>query len=162
MQTTRPRASRPVAASSARRRTPSSHRDPSWPPSRSPLSLQVRPSSNSPLQRSTNVFLTALPNALGLDLAIAISRQVDTSDLVGRVVGLKDDSALLVSLSRSSRLTLEPISASSIAIVRIVRDTLQAMLRPGTALTDTPLELERLGVVASVYKFAPSPSQDKV
>lgn len=42
--------------------------------------------------------------------------------------------------------------------MRTVRDTLQGMLRPGVALADSPLELERLGLVSSLYKFVRSSS----
>ncbi|KAL8276520.1 hypothetical protein RQP46_011068 [Phenoliferia psychrophenolica] len=75
----------------------------------------------------------SVPTELGIALAVAVSRQVDTSDLVGRVVGLKDD-------------------ASSVLAMTVARDTLQSMMRPGVSLSDTPLELERLGAVASIYK----------
>ncbi|KAK4691920.1 hypothetical protein P7C70_g9237, partial [Phenoliferia sp. Uapishka_3] len=75
----------------------------------------------------------AKPVSLGNALALAVVRQVDSSDLVGRVVGLDDDDL-------------------SIVIMRTLRDTLQGMLRTGQPLVETPFELERLGVVASVYR----------
>ena len=39
-------------------------------------------------------IVTVLLRNLGVHIAIAILRQLDTSDLVGRVVGLKDESQL--------------------------------------------------------------------
>ncbi|KAI5478688.1 hypothetical protein MNV49_004715 [Pseudohyphozyma bogoriensis] len=74
---------------------------------------------------------------LATRLASAIVRQGDTTDLVGRVVGLKDDSRTL-------------------AITRKTAETVQAMLQLGRNLADTPLQLELLGLCSTLFSTSPA------
>lgn len=93
-----------------------------------------------------------LPDALGRQLAIALIRQVDTSDLVGRVIGLHDEGAIPV-LTPSDH--ADPISdaAATLSTVRTIQTTLQGMLPPPRQLQNTPLQLELLGVTSTLYLF---------
>ena len=54
----------------------------------------------------------------------------------------------------STRLrTHESLIAATLAVLRIVRNTLQSMLSPGRQLATTPLQLELLGVSQALFKL---------
>lgn len=117
------------------------------PPSQAFSNMQISPSkalvcaidtsSGQPTLAATPLGRDeVLRKNLGLHIAIAILRQLDTSDLVGRVIGLKDEAATL-------------------DVLRVVRDTLQSMLATGRQLASTPLQLELLGLSQALFKASP-------
>ncbi|KAK4053182.1 GTPase-activating protein [Microbotryomycetes sp. JL201] len=76
------------------------------------------------------------PNAetLGLMVAASLARQVDQSDLIGRIVALKDEKEI-------------------VSVIYHARDLLQNMLPSGRMLENSALAFELMGVAAAAYRF---------
>lgn len=80
---------------------------------------------------------------------MSLARQLDASDLIGRIIGLKDDSeSRFAGCIVGANALLE---AQTLAIVRQVRDHLQAMLAPPRRLENSALLLELLGLISTLY-----------
>ncbi|KAM0792603.1 hypothetical protein ACM66B_005264 [Microbotryomycetes sp. NB124-2] len=74
---------------------------------------------------------------LGSLLAASLARQSDQSDLVGRIVALKDETMIVAVMCRA-------------------RDVLQTMLPDGRKIEDSALALELVGIISVVYGSTPN------